>query len=56
MTKVESLSTDLANMDANALNYWLSIYVQEVANSEGKVYPARPFMELSVASRVVRKF
>ena len=23
------------------LNYWLSKFVQEVANSEGKVYPAR---------------
>ena len=39
--KVQSLCTDLANMDANALNYWLSKFVQEVANSEGKVYPAR---------------
>ena len=38
--KVQSLCTDLANMDANALNYWLSKFVQEVANSEGKVYPA----------------
>ena len=28
-------------MDANALNYWLSKFVQEAANSEGKVYPAR---------------
>ena len=27
-------------MDANALNYWLGKFVQEVANSEGKVYPA----------------
>ena len=27
-------------MDANNLNYWLSKFVQEVANSEGKVYPA----------------
>jgi len=35
------LSTDLARMDANALNFWLSKFVQEVANTEGKVYPAR---------------
>ena len=28
-------------MDANALNYWLSKLVQQVANSEGKVCPAR---------------
>ena len=41
LCKVQSLSTDLGNMDANALNYWLSKFVQEVANSEGKVYPAR---------------
>ena len=41
LSKVQSLSTDLANMDANALNYRLSKFVQEVANSEGKVYPAR---------------
>ena len=41
LSKVKLLSTDLTNMDANALNYWLSKFVQEVANSEGKVYPAR---------------
>ena len=41
LSKVQSLCTDLANMDANALNYWLSKFVQGVANSEGKVYPAR---------------
>ena len=41
LSKVQSLCTDLANMDANTLNYWLSKFVQEVANSEGKVYPAR---------------
>jgi len=28
-------------MDSNALNYWPSNFVQEVANSEGKVYLAR---------------
>ena len=41
LLKVQSLSTDLASMDANTLNYWLSKFVQEVANSEWKVYPAR---------------
>ena len=39
--KVQSLRTDLANMDANTLNYRLSKFVQEFANSEGKVCPAR---------------
>ena len=46
MYKVQSLSTDLANMDANTLNYWLSKFLQEVANSEAKVYPARTLCEI----------
>ena len=33
-------------MDANALNNWLSKFVQEVANSEAKVYPARTLYEI----------
>ena len=41
LSKVQSLSIDLANMDANSLNYWLSKFVHVVANSERKVYPAR---------------
>ena len=44
--KVQSLSTDLANIDANTLNYWLSKFLQEVANSEGKVYPVRTLYEI----------
>jgi len=28
-------------MDANTINYWLIKFVQEVANSQRKVYPAR---------------
>ena len=39
--KVQSLSKDLANMGANIINYWLSKFVQEVATSQWKVYPAR---------------
>ena len=35
------MSRDLANMDTNTLNYWLGKFVEEVANSEGKVHPAR---------------
>ena len=42
LSKVQSLSTALANMDANALNYWLSKFIQEVANSEGKVIQHGP--------------
>ena len=33
-------------MDANTLNYWLSKFFQEVANSKGKVYPARTLYEI----------
>ena len=33
-------------MDGNTLNYWLSKFVQEVANSKGKVYPARTLYEI----------
>ncbi|CAH3114499.1 unnamed protein product [Pocillopora meandrina] len=33
-------------MDANPLNYWLSKFFQEVANSEVKVYPARIFYRI----------
>ena len=46
MYKVQLLSTDLANMDANTLNYWLSKLVQEAANSKGKVYPVRTLYEI----------
>ena len=55
MYKVQSLSTDLANMDANTLNYWLSKFLQEVANSEAKVYPARTLrhLEETVRSKAV---
>ena len=51
MSKVQSTSTDLANMDPNALNYWLSKFVQEVANSEGKLYPARTLYGIICDSR-----
>ena len=33
-------------MDGNTLNYWLSKFVQEDANSEGKVYPASTLYEI----------
>ena len=42
-------------MDANALNYWLSKFVQQVANSEGRCIQRGPFMELSVASEGIYK-
>ena len=46
LDKLQLLSTDLASMDANTLNYWLSNFVQEPSNSEGKVYPARSFYKI----------
>ena len=51
LSKVQSLSTDLANVDANALNYWLSKFIQEVANSEGKVYPTRTLYGIICGNR-----
>ena len=36
----------MANVDANTLNYWLSKFVQEAANSIGNVYPARTLNEI----------
>ena len=35
------LCTDLANVDANMLKYWLSKFVQEYAKSQGEMYQAR---------------
>ena len=37
------LCTDLANVDANMLKYWLSKFVQEYAKSQGEMYQARTF-------------
>ena len=45
--KVQPLSTDLESMDACSLNYWLSKFVQEVANAEGKSIQQGPFTALS---------
>ena len=39
--KVDMVTTDIASMDADTLNYWLSKFVQEVVNSKGERYPAR---------------
>lgn len=34
--KVDTVTTDITSMDADTLNYWLSKFLLEVANSEGK--------------------
>ena len=34
--KVDTVTTDITSIDTDTLNYWLSKFVLEVANSEGK--------------------
>ena len=46
MHKVDTVTTDITSMDANTLNYCLSKFVLEVANREGKRYPARTNYDL----------
>ena len=40
------VTTDITSMDADTLNYWLSKFVLEVANSAGKRYLARTIYDL----------
>ena len=35
LRKVNTVTTDITSMNADTLNYWLSKFVMEVANSEG---------------------
>ena len=48
--KVQSLSIDLVNMDANTLNHWLSKFVQELQKVKGRCIQQGHCMKLSVAS------
>ena len=41
MAKVQSLDTDIANMDAETLNFWLTKFVGEVVKVNGERYPRR---------------
>ena len=47
--RVHSLEENLEDLDSLSLNYWLTKFVQEVANKNGGRYPSRPCMELFVA-------
>ena len=44
--KVDTVTSEITSMDADTLNYWLSKFVMEEANSEGKRYPARTIYDL----------
>ncbi|XP_031573097.1 zinc finger MYM-type protein 4-like [Actinia tenebrosa] len=39
--KVQSLETNIANMNAETLNFWLTKFVQEVVKVNGERYPGR---------------
>lgn len=41
ITKVQNLDTPLEDMTAETLNVWLSRFMQEVSNRNGKRYPAK---------------
>ncbi|XP_074607882.1 uncharacterized protein LOC141860622 isoform X3 [Acropora palmata] len=42
--KALSLGTDLANIDANTMNYWLRKFVQEIENSDGEVVSSKDLL------------
>ncbi len=43
---VESLKTDMLNMTAETLNFWLCKCVQEVRDRDGKPYPEKTMYQL----------
>ena len=46
MSVVESLKTDMLNMTAETLNFWLCKFVQEVRDRDGKPYPEKTVYQL----------
>ena len=46
---VQELTKSIENMNAKSLNYWLSKFVQEVANKSGGRIPLGRFTVLSAA-------
>ena len=46
--KVQPLTRPITEMDALTLNYWLSTFVQEVAECSKDPYPSKPFTRLCV--------
>jgi hypothetical protein len=41
ITKVQSLDTNINNMNAESLNFWLVKFIEEVCKEDGQRYPAR---------------
>ena len=39
--KVQSLDTNIINMNAESLNFWLVKFVEEVCKEDGQRYPSR---------------
>ena len=46
---VQSLEEKLEDLDSLSLNYWLTKFVQEVANKNGGRYPSRSLYDWFVA-------
>ena len=44
--RVQSLEEKLEDLDSLSLNYWLTKFVQEVANKNGGRYPSRSLYEI----------
>ena len=49
LDKVQPITRPITEMDALMLNYWLSTFVQEVAECSKDPYPSKPFTRLCVA-------
>ena len=43
---VQNLKTDMLNMTAETLNFWLCKFVQEVRDKHGKTYPEKTVYQL----------
>ena len=39
--KIQSLETNIVNMMAESLNFWLTKFVQEICKADGQRYPPR---------------
>ena len=55
MAKVQSLGTNIVNMNVESLNFWLTKFVEEVVKVNGERYPVIPSMKIKyyIASLVV---
>lgn len=41
VNKIQSLETNIVNMTADSLNFWLTKFVQEICKEDGQRYPPR---------------